>query len=231
MKYNELYRRVTGKFLHLFQSELCKLLSIRGKVFMLHSIGDTWHEMNVPNAAFETFLKKIYRKKLIRLEEWRDYNDFICITFDDVADSFYYNAFPLLKKYNVPFTIFVCYSLLDKEKYITTEMLKEIASCELCTVGSHGINHSMFVEFDKDKAEYELFESKKVLESIVKKKVELFAFPYGSYYACGYRRKRIVLNYYKNGFGTVSVPITSPLLIGEYFLPRINVTENMIKKM
>ena len=53
--------------------------------------------------------------------------------------------------------------------------------------------------------------------------VEMFAFPYGSYYACGYANKHLAGDVYKYAFGTVACPITKPSLLKIYYLPRINV--------
>ena len=231
MTFFSVIRRITGKILHVSLSMLSKILPYKGVVYMFHSIGDERHALFISQTSFVKFIKKIDKEKVVRLEEWEQHQNFVCLTFDDVAASFYYNAFPILKKYGLPFTIFVSCSLLDKDKYITTEMLKEIASYELCTVGSHGWHHSKFVEFEKTDSLKELSESKAFLENIVKKQVRLFAFPFGSFYACGFKRKRKLLNYYQYGFSTVSVPFTKPLLLREYFLPRTNVTESLIREL
>ena len=104
-------------------------------------------------------------------------------------------------------------------------MLKEMADSELCTVGSHGWKHEFFYKFNKKGIRQDLESSKKHLESLIGMSVELYAFPYGSFYACGLKHKHLVSDYYKYGFGTVAVPITNPSLLPKYFLPRINVTE------
>lgn len=195
---------------------------------MFHSIGDSRHDFNISVDSFSRFVEAIKRANVIRLEEWESQEGFVCLTFDDVADSFYYNAYPLLKKYSIPFTIFVSCSLLNKESYITTEMLKEIAECELCTIGSHGNKHLFFAGLSKEDAIEDLLTSKDTLEKLTRKSIQLYAFPYGSLYACGFKRKRLVGAFYKYGFGTVASPITRPSLLPFFFLPRINVENNNI---
>lgn len=208
-----------------------KLLQKRVCVYMFHSIGDARHDLNISIETFDFFLRNINKQAVIRLEDWENHSGYVCLTFDDVPDSFYYNALPLLKKYKIPFTIFVSCSLLDTKGFITTEMLKEIAECELCTVGSHGWKHDFYSVFTVEETLNDLSSSKKRLEEIIHKDVELFAFPYGSIYACGFRKTRFVKKCYKYGFGTIATPITSPLLLPIFYLPRMAVTESNIKSI
>ena len=198
---------------------------------MFHSVGDSRHDFNISIESFERFLMALIKGKVIRLEEWEQKDSFACLTFDDVPDSFYYNAYPLLKKYRIPFTIFVSCSLLDTYSYITTEMLQEIAKCELSTIGSHGWSHSFYAEFSKESAMADLSSSKKKLEAVTHQSVEIYAFPYGSVYACGLRKKKYAGVVFKYGFGTIASPITKPSLLPNYFLPRIKVGEDNLDRI
>lgn len=192
---------------------------------MFHSIGGVKDEFNITVVLFEKILKRLNTNNVVPLEDWEKQNDFVCLTFDDVPESFYTNAYPLLKKYELPFTIFVSCSLLDTAGYITTEMLKEMAANELCSVGSHGWEHGFFYKLGEKKVREDLKSSKDKLQSILGKDICLYAFPYGSFYACGLKHKHLVTEYYKYGFGTVATYITEPPLLPMYFLPRMNVTE------
>ena len=223
--------RALSKLLHIIYGICGRALSSQGRVLMIHSVGDERHEFNISIESFERLLKSISSNNIVRLEEWERKRDFLCLTFDDVPDSFYHNAYPLLVQYGVPFTIFVSCSLLDTPLYISSDMLKEIASCPLCTLGSHGNKHIFFRDFNKEEALNDLLSSKNYLERIAGKEVNLFAFPYGSIYACGLRNKRIVSNCYKYGFGTIASPITKPLTLPKYYLPRINVSEKMLSDL
>ncbi len=230
MKFDSILYRLFSKVLHVILSLCGAVFPSRGKVLMIHSVGDDYHDYNLPISEFETLLRRLSTMNVVRLEEWNNHNGFVCLTFDDVPDSFYYNAYPLLLKYKLPFTVFISCSLLDTPHFLTTEMLKEIAMCDLCTVGSHGCKHDFYRLFDTKCAINELLLSKNRLEGIIKKDIELFAFPYGSFYACGLKHIRLVSNYYKFGFGTVKSPVTRPLFLPKFFLPRINVDEILTSK-
>ncbi len=110
-------------------------------------------------------------------------------------------------------------------------MLEELADCNLCTVGSHGWSHSYFKNFSVFEAKKDLLSSKKYIEKIINKEINLYAFPYGSFFACGHKNIDIVGNYYMCGFSTVPIPITKPTLLSTYFLPRINVNKKIIKSL
>lgn len=222
-------RRIIGKIYHRVFEVLAKVLKQRGCVYMFHSVGDPRHDLNISIEYFERFLVSLNRDKIIRLEEWERKEGFACLTFDDVADSFYYNAYPLLKKYRIPFTIFVSCSLLDTEGFITTDMLREIAECELSTIGSHGWSHTFYADFSKEDAIADLSSSKRKLEELTHRSIEMYAFPYGSVYACGLKYKKQAGLVYKYGFGTIASPITKPLVLPNYYLPRIVVTEEKNK--
>lgn len=154
------------------------------------------------------------------------------VTFDDVYESVYQYAFPFLKVNNIPFTLFVNLSLLDTPKYITTNQLVEMANTELCTIGSHGMHHVFFRNLTKDKCKSELRESKVTLEKIINKPVDFFAFPYGSLVACSFNNiKEVKKSDYKMSFLTIPSGVWNSPIINKYFLPRINVTKKIIKRL
>lgn len=226
-------RRVIGKCCHLFYTYAASFFTPRGRVLMLHWIGDEKQDdetepFRLSKEQFRIFLEWLKKQNVVHLKEWETAVDFYALTIDDVPENFYVNAFPLLKGEKIPFTLFVNVSLLGNEGFITKEQLIEMSQCPLCTIGSHGINHGEFSLFDKKEALSDLVSSKCELEKIIGKPIEIFAFPYGSYYACGYTNKHIAGEVYKYAFSTVACPITRPSLQKKYFLPRINVDKKYI---
>lgn len=225
-------RRIISKLIHTYFEHKSRRLLIKGKVLMFHSIGGNQEDsFNIDTTQFEKLLRRLKSQHVIRLEDWAGENDFICLSIDDVPESFYHNAFPLLKQYDIPFTIFVATGLLGTEGYISINQLKEMASCNLCTVGSHGSAHGFYYKLANTGRFEELNESKCYLEKLTGKDVITYAFPYGSIYACGLRHKKEILKYYQYGFGTIQCPITSPCLLPDYYLPRINVSKSNINTL
>lgn len=114
----------------------------------------------------------------------------IVITFDDgYLDNFEY-AYPILKKYNIPFCIFVAadFMLTGVQKssngdiaMMDANVLSLLAKDELCTIGGHTISHLKLAKLPDDQQKYEICESLRMLEKTLNKPIEYFAYPYGSY--------------------------------------------------
>ena len=51
----------------------------------------------------------------------KDTKKFALITFDDIPESVFTNAYPILKKYNIPFTIFVAIKYIGEKGFISKE--------------------------------------------------------------------------------------------------------------
>lgn len=230
MSPREFVRRVAGKTAHLYYERRAKGARVAGRVLMMHEIGGNT-EYSLPTETFRRLLDGLKGKNVIRLENWESERDFFALTFDDVAESFYLNAFPLLKQYGCPFTIFVSLSLLGTPGFISAAQLGELAACGLCTVGSHGVSHSYFSRMTRREARRDLQTSRLRLEALTGRKVDMFAFPYGSFYACGFSKRRIAAEVYKYAFGTVGTPITERRILPNYFLPRINTDEETVKML
>lgn len=221
-------------FCKIIQSSIIKRTlyrAVQGRVLMIHQIGLNDEEFCITPEEFEALAIFLSKRHTIRLEDWEKENNFYALTIDDVPEGFYIYAFPILKKYNIPFTIFVSLSLLNTPGYITMEQLIEMSNSNLCSVGSHGVRHVEYYKLTRNEISKDLKESKMKLSDLIKKPVELFAYPYGSYYACGLKNRKQVLEVYKYGFGTVKCPITAPLVLPKYFLPRINVDATYIEKL
>lgn len=117
---------------------------------------------------------------------------YVSITFDDMAESAYKNAYPVLKKYKIPFASFIITSRANKyvvdSKMASWEHLKEMRASGLLTIGLHthdmhylidnvavGKMASFSPDFKKDYAV-----SQKKLQKHLGIKATYFAAPYGN---------------------------------------------------
>ena len=105
----------------------------------------------------------------------------VILTFDDGYRDFYTDVYPILKKYNLKATNFVFPNVLDKKNNMDTWMVKEISNSGLVTIGSHTLSHAYLSKLQQSLAQKEIFESKIVLEQIIEKPVNVFAYPYGAF--------------------------------------------------
>lgn len=144
------------------------------------------------------------------------------ISFDDAFQNVITNGLPELLKYKIPITIFLPAQQLGRnpewlkgtghknehEVISSTESLLSIPP-ELVTFGSHTVNHNNLRQLDHKRALFEIRESKKMLESMLKREIKYFAFPYGNY-----NSKQIQYCYevgYKQIFSTAPESPLTPL--------------------
>lgn len=103
------------------------------------------------------------------------------LTFDDGYRDFYFNAFPILKKYQTKGTIYLISNFLDRRDFLTVAQVKEMLSSGLIEVGSHTLNHGYLKKGKLDYVTNEVVQSKVNLEKLFDIKVETFAYPYGGF--------------------------------------------------
>lgn len=113
----------------------------------------------------------------------------VVITIDDGFKSTFTLAYPVLKKYNFPATLFLYTDFIEKNSNsLTWEEIKEMTKNKI-EIGSHTLSHCNLIKYkENEKYEYyldrikkEIILSKDILESKIGGKVIFFAYPYGVY--------------------------------------------------
>ena len=105
----------------------------------------------------------------------------VAITFDDGFYNNYKYAYPVLKKYNFPATIFVITSKIGKEGWLGWNELIEMSNSGVITIGSHTQSHLWLPSLDDTNLKDELAGSKKILEERLGKKVNFLCYPIGAH--------------------------------------------------
>ena len=103
----------------------------------------------------------------------------LILTFDDGYRDFYTSAFPLLKKYNLRAVSFYIVGYSNYPDYMNWDMVREIHDSGLVDVESHTMDHPMLTKLTPDQERAEIFDSKRILEEQLNKKVNYFDYPYG----------------------------------------------------
>jgi len=104
----------------------------------------------------------------------------ISISFDDGFKGVYENI-GIIDKLKVPITIFVISSFLDRDNFLTTNNLKEIAMNKFIDIQSHTHTHPELQTLNSDSLEIELKKSKEILESICDAEINSICFPKGMF--------------------------------------------------
>lgn len=145
---------------------------------------------------------------------------FVVVTFDDIPDNVYENAYPILKEQNIPFVIFVTFSFIGKESFISKSKLEALIQDQLCTVGAHSMTHPMLRNIKNSK--WEIEQSKIELESLLKRPIKYFAYPYGRFSSISQRViKEVQAAGYESAFSSISAPLTEVSTDNLFFLPRV----------
>lgn len=105
----------------------------------------------------------------------------ISLTFDDGYEDFYYEAFPLLKKYQMKGTIYVIYNFIGRKGYLKEWQIKELLSSGFVELGAHTLNHAYLKGLINELAWKEIYDSKLLLEKMFNVPVPSFAYPYGAF--------------------------------------------------
>ena len=140
--------------------------------------------IDISPERFEVHLRWLSRRKksVVPLRKFlsaSERENLIAITFDDGFRDNLTVALPLLEKYEMPMTLFVAAGFIGKEDYLSAKDIQTLASHPLITIGSHGFGHLHLTQLSEENVRFELLESKKLLEEITNKKIDLLAYPYG----------------------------------------------------
>jgi peptidoglycan/xylan/chitin deacetylase (PgdA/CDA1 family) len=114
----------------------------------------------------------------------------VVITADDGRETVYKYMLPLVRKYNIPVTLFIYPTAISNARYaLTWQQLKELQSTGLFDIQDHTYWHPNFKEEKRNLASVDyqklvhvqLVTSKKILDEKLGTHISLLAWPYGIY--------------------------------------------------
>jgi len=215
------------------------LSSKKPPVLMYHEIGnikDTkspYTDLFVSPQDFEAQIKYLSDNKYTFLfPEELNYADScdksVVITIDDGYDNNYTEAFRILKKYNAKATIFVIADFINTPGYLSKDQINDMAQSGLVSIGSHSMTHLDLSILDSVKLEYEMKESKELLESIIGKTVTSISYPFGNYTKQSLETAKI---YYRVGFSVQQGTTDDPFTIKRVVIPKDCSMDTFIKRL
>jgi len=178
--------------------------SVTGRILMYHRVDDVQGDRLVVNPeAFKEQMRWLKRQEirvvdldtLISSLEYADENSInqVAITFDDGYEDNHRHAWPILRQFGYPATVFVSAGLIGTDrpipaerpyatpaKVMTWEQLEEMAKDNI-TIGSHALTHARLTRIPLERVKQEVAESKRILEERLDCRVDWFCYPSGAY--------------------------------------------------
>ena len=105
----------------------------------------------------------------------------VILTFDDGYMDFYTDVFPILKEENVKAVEYVIPDFLNRPNFMFTFQLREIAKSSLVEIGAHTMDHVWLKGVSRKTAQFEIAQSRKVLQDLLGLPINSFAYPYGAF--------------------------------------------------
>jgi peptidoglycan/xylan/chitin deacetylase (PgdA/CDA1 family) len=166
-------------------------------ILVYHRFGDKDGKMVVTPDAFAAQLKYLADNdyRVIRLSDLTDFLSgkaglpprAVVITIDDGYASSYHHAFPLLKRYGFPATIFVYTDFIGAGEGLTWVQMQEMIASGLVDIESHSKSHQSMVAMLPGESERsyrswvdkELTVGRDLLQRKLGISISSFAYPYG----------------------------------------------------
>ena len=174
-----------------------------GHIFLYHRFDDPKHsytntDTKVLIRQFEYLKKNGYKvvnsKELLkRAKNGENVDKLVAFHIDDSFKSFYQNGFPIFKKYNYPFTLFVYVEGSDRHfgDFMDWKQIREVA--KYGDIQCHSYSHPHLTKL----TDLEIIsDTQKALDILRSKayKIDSYAYPYGEY---NDRVKKILLPLFK----------------------------------
>ena len=202
-------------------------------VLMYHRFGENkYPTTNIKMDQFSDHIKELIKTKynVIKIQDGlkaiqnislvKDRS--VIITIDDAYSSVFNNAWPILKKYGLPFTLFVSTDVIDNKTpgYMSWEEIRILRDNGV-TIGSQTKSHPHMHNLSENQIVKELEFSNSRFVQEIGSKPEIFAYPYGEYNLNVV--KKIKINGFKAAFGQHSG--VAHLSLGLHQLPRFAMNE------
>ena len=155
---------------HRFNENKYPSTNIRMEVF------DEQMQM-IKRLNYEFYNPELFEKEFDKIKDKKK----ILITIDDGFQSFYKEAWPYLKKNNIPFILFVSTEPVGRNGYMTWDQIIEIENSKLGVIGHHSHTHEYLIDMTNE----DFINDIETASIIFKKKLgyvpSIFSYPFGEY--------------------------------------------------
>ena len=156
------------------------------RILMYHNTSDEPPcGMNISPQKLEKHIQYLLAKgytflKISDLISFDEAKKHVVLTFDDGFVGNYTHLFELLKRYDVPATIYLAPKIKDM-RALSADHVKEMQMSGLVEFGAHTMTHVNLEKTDDKLAQKEITKSKEAVEELTGVSCFSFAYPYGRY--------------------------------------------------
>lgn len=156
------------------------------RILMYHNTSnDNLCGMNITPKKIETHIKYLKAKgyTFLKISDLLDFDKktkHAVLTFDDGFIGNYEYLFSILKRYNVPATIYLAPAIKNIE-ILNANQIKEMHASGLVEFGAHTMTHINLEKAEDRIAQKEILDSKIAVEKLTGSVCNAFAYPYGRY--------------------------------------------------
>lgn len=156
------------------------------RILMYHNTStEPSSDINISPKTLEKQIRYLINKnyKFLKVSDLLSFTQpikHVALTFDDGFEGNYTYLFEILKKYNVPVTIYLSPNI-QTIGALTQLQIQEMQASGLVEFGAHTMTHINLTKVDDDTAKREITESRKAVEKLTGVPCLSFAYPYGRY--------------------------------------------------
>jgi peptidoglycan/xylan/chitin deacetylase (PgdA/CDA1 family) len=175
-------------------------------ILTYHTIGDYGGILpagiNTSVEVFRSHMDYLYQQqyRVVPLEKIVDHiikgqkldHKTLAITFDDGYEDHFLHAYPILRMYAFPATIFLTVKHIDgywesekaeggRIRGLSKEHILEMRKGGLIQFGSHGYSHRNLLSMSGEQRDFEIRNSKLLLEKMLDEEVLFLSYPFGAF--------------------------------------------------
>ena len=140
---------------------------------------EVFHEQMqiIKNSNYEFYDPEIF---ITEFDKRKD-NKKVLITIDDGFKSFYNEAWPYLKKNQIPFILFISTEPVGKNGYMNWDEIREIEKSKLGYIGHHSHTHEYLINMSDDQFIEDIETSSRIFKDKLGYVPSIFSYPFGEY--------------------------------------------------
>ena len=131
----------------------------------------------IKNLEYKFYDPKLFEKEFDKKKNEKK----ILITIDDGFQSFYQEAWPYLKKNNIPFILFVSTEPVGRNGYMTWDQIMEIENSKLGIIGHHSHSHEYLIDMTNEDFINDIETASKIFKKKLGYVPSIFSYPFGEY--------------------------------------------------